>query len=113
MLISDKKTRPPSLRNWVSSIKAVARLWKNLKAEGFKFLSIRNLNQDALENFFAVIRAHGIRNVNPTCSAFRDAFKTCILNNFLSPHSPSANCEVDESAGILDSLKDFASVKIC
>lgn len=78
-----------------------------MRGEGFKYLLPRNINQDALENFFSCIRSHGVRNVNPTCTGFRASFKSLIINNFVSPHSPGANCEEDDTDGPLDSLRFF------
>lgn len=100
-------TQPPSVRNWIWTLKGFKQVWALLKSEGFQFLSTRNFNQDPLENFFGCIRSQGVRNVNPTCKAFIDSFKTLIINNFLNPHSPSGNCEDDEDDGVLNSLKDF------
>lgn len=39
----------------------------NVKEKSFKYLCLRRINQDPLENFFGRIRSHGVRNVNPTC----------------------------------------------
>lgn len=51
----------------------------------------KSKHKDDSENLFGFIRAHEARNNNPTCNAFQNAFKTSILNNFMSPHSPSSN----------------------
>ena len=36
----------PSLKNWKCSLRGLMYLWKSLQRKGFKYLSIRNLNQD-------------------------------------------------------------------
>ena len=45
--------------------------------------------------------------MNPNCSNFVTSFKTLVINNFLSLHSPGAHCEADESDGSIASLKEF------
>lgn len=79
-------------------------MWEMLKKKGFKYLCLRRINQDPLENFFGRIRSHGVRNVNPTCYSFICAYKSLIINNFSSCHSINANCEDDENS-VLDNLK--------
>jgi hypothetical protein len=103
---------PPTIKNWLKTVDGFLELWSRLQKVGFTFLITRNLNQDALENFFGCIRSHGVRNVNPTCTSFRTSFKSLIINNFVSPHSPGANCEEDVSMGALDSLKTFISPNV-
>lgn len=78
-----------------------------MNQKGFKFLVTRNLNQDPVENFFGNIRSHGVRNINPTCQAFVNSFKTLIVNNFHTTHSPNFNCEDDTSGEALSSLRNF------
>ncbi|CAH0550874.1 unnamed protein product [Brassicogethes aeneus] len=99
---------PPSVKNYIHTLKGFRYLWPKLKDDGFKFLSIRNFNQDPLENYFGSIRSHGVRNINPTCQSFINSFKALLINNFLSTHSPGSNCENDEAVA-LDSLRDFFS----
>jgi len=83
------------VRGWQITIRAIMLLWKNLKEMGLKFLCLRNLNQDPIENFFGQIRQHGITNTNPTCFQFKAALKTLIITNFSSPLSKNSNCEED------------------
>lgn len=91
---------PPSIKNWITSVKAFQYLWRKLQEEGFDYMKTRNFNQDPLENFFGNIRSHGIRNVNPTANSFVSSFKTLIINNLSSVHSPGANCEEDDSKSL-------------
>jgi hypothetical protein len=44
---------PPSITNWILSLKNLKLLWRKLQAVDFKFLLPRSLNQDPLENFFS------------------------------------------------------------
>ncbi|KRT84953.1 hypothetical protein AMK59_277 [Oryctes borbonicus] len=96
---------PPTINNWILALKGLRYIWNKLEQVGFKFLSLRNINQDPLENLFGCIRAHGFRDVNPTCSNFVYLFKTSVLNNAMNAHSKFANCEEDGSTGLLDSFK--------
>ncbi|KAF5283895.1 hypothetical protein FQA39_LY04715 [Lamprigera yunnana] len=82
-------------------------LWNKEKKLGFKFISLRNLNQDPLEIFFGYIRSHGVRNINPMCDFFVNSFKTLIVSNFTSRHSTNDNCVEDDSLGALNGLKHF------
>lgn len=95
---------PPTILNWVHTLKGFSYLWEKLSGEGISFLCPRNLNQDPLENFFGKIRSHGIRNINPSAASFVNSFKSLIINNFMSNHTSSFNCQSDELEG-LDDLK--------
>lgn len=103
---SEKKKfkRPVCLNNWVNTINGIRYLWGSLNRRDFKYLNLRNLNQDCLENFFSSIRAHGYRNVSPSIQSFIGSYKTLLLNNLLSPHSAGANCEAD-SLPLLANIK--------
>lgn len=84
-------------------------IWKKLNTDGFKFVCPRTMNQDPAENFFGNIRSHCVRNINPTCASFANSYKSLIINNFVSSHSPGANCERDDCEGALDSMRCFLS----
>jgi hypothetical protein len=66
------------------------------------------LNQDPIENLFAVIRQCGAGNINPNCFQFISGLKTTVLNNLTSNKSCTENWEKDEGR-ILDNLRDFLS----
>ena len=72
----NKKLYPPTLKNWIHTLKGFCYLWKKLSREGVKFICTRNLNQDPLENFFGRIRSHGVRNINPNAASFINSFKS-------------------------------------
>lgn len=76
-----------------------------------KFLILRNINQDPLENFFGKIRSQGLRNINPTCWNFIHSFKSLLINNLTSIKSLRSNCEDDDSCGILSNFKKFLFYK--
>lgn len=100
---------PPTIKNWLATIRGRMIVWQKLKAVGFKFLASRNLNQDPAEKFFGDIRSHPVRNVNPTCEAFLSSYKSLVVNNFVSAHSPDANCEND-GCSALDNLRSFLRI---
>lgn len=97
----------PSVSNWIRTIIGMQLICKRLLKDGFKYVSLRNFNQDPIENFFGSIRSHGIRNINPTPANFISSFKALVINNFTSSHSVGANCEDDDCDGVLDNLKEF------
>lgn len=66
----------------MKTIKSVQHLWQELQNIGFKYLNLRSLNQDGLENLFAMIWQFGGDNDNPTCAQFVSAFKFCVLNGY-------------------------------
>lgn len=96
----------PSLNSWIKTIINFKNLIRHLYSKGITSVLLRNINQDALENFFGSIRAHGCSNIMPTSSAFESAFKTLLINNISSPHSVGSNCEKDNGY-CLQSLKKY------
>ena len=102
-----QERQPPSMKNWIRTLKGLRRVWFNLKKIGFRYIDPRGFNQDPLKNFFGSIRANGARSNDPTPSGFRGAFKTTLLNNFMSSYSVGTNCEEDFSVGTLQSVKEL------
>lgn len=72
----------------------------NLKAiffnTGFKEVNTRHWTQDAIENFFGQIRAHGFRATDPTCMQFGSIFKILMINNITSGKVYGGNCQDDD-----------------
>lgn len=104
--VGKKSKQPVCIKNWIKTLKSIEYLWLKLKAKNFKFLILRNLNQDSLECLFGSIRSHGVRNTMPDCIHFYHSFKTLLLNNFSSIKS-LGNCEADDNEKALDNLKQF------
>ncbi|CAI6342779.1 unnamed protein product [Macrosiphum euphorbiae] len=100
-----KTVSVPTLRNWMTTIRGFQYLSKVLNAKGLKSLLPRNLNQDPLEDFFGAVRSLGC--TNPTCASFIQSYKTLMLNNLVSPHSPGANYEEDLTEGTLTNYKNL------
>lgn len=42
----------PSIRNWVTTLKSLQRLWHFFHSKGVKIIRPRYLNSDAVENYF-------------------------------------------------------------
>ncbi|XP_045781419.1 uncharacterized protein LOC123878308 isoform X2 [Maniola jurtina] len=104
-----RESKPISLRNFIHDIKTVKHLWADLKKiEGVKFLSLKRLNQDPLENFFSQIRGQGGASTHPDCHNFVALFKTLLINNITTGQSLYANCtsDTDKMLGTLSSLID-------
>lgn len=103
-----KLSTPPYVKNWAITLRSLRYIWDKLNSN-FKFLSLRNINQDPLECTFGAIRSHGVRNINPTTIQFVSSFKTLLINNFSSIKS-LGNCEITDTGDVLDNLKQFLTI---
>lgn len=101
------------LKNWISTIRGLRKLWITLKTHEFKCLKPRILNQDCLRHFFGQIRSFGMRNTNPTCMEFESSFKTLLLNNLASPRTVENNSENKIDGSLLFTLKEFICKAEC
>lgn len=101
------------LKNWISTIRGLRKLWMILKTREFKCLKPRILNQDCLRHFFGQIRSFGMRNTNPTCMEFESSFKTLLINNLTSPRTVENNSENKIDGSLLFTLKDFICKAEC
>ncbi|KAF5284476.1 hypothetical protein FQA39_LY17011 [Lamprigera yunnana] len=111
----DKRTNKPitvpSIVNLIKTLEGFLYLKNIIVNSGrAKYLFPRAFNQDYLENFFASLRTHGRYN-SPDVAHFTTCFKSLIVDNFISRHSPSPNCEEDLSCGTLDNLRLFLTEK--
>lgn len=102
--VTGQRKYVPTVSNWISNLKKFIYLRKKMLDNSFRFIVLRNFNQDPIENFFGCIRSHGVRNTNPSCAAFSSSFKTLIINNFLSSSTINFNCEEDDTTGALNNL---------
>nr|CAI5819814.1 unnamed protein product [Callosobruchus analis] len=78
--------------------------------DSMKFFCPQNgsaFNQHLPENFFSYIRSHGVRNTNPDVSHFVSSFKSLVINNCMSTHSPGSNCQKDITVRNLDTSHNF------
>jgi DNA transposase THAP9 len=100
---NDVTNQVKCIAGWQLTLSAVINLWPHLNSiYNFEFLLTRRLNQDALENFFSVIRQHGGNCVNPTALTYSRLFRQVCCNTLFKPVIGS-NCEID-CADVLASL---------
>lgn len=78
---------------------------------GLTALQTRNLQQDCLEHFFAVIRNKGGNRENPTAQQFRCDYRQAVLD-YLNVVGKNTNCDVDESHVLLQ-LSNLFEVQLC
>ena len=97
----------PCLENLIDILEGFKLLWKKLKLLGFKSFNTRNLNQDPLEIFFGNVRSDDFRSNKPTCFQFESIFKSLLITNLTSNHSPGFNCEEDEGHFLLRDCKSL------
>ena len=50
-----KNVVTPSGKNWITTMRGLKYVWEKLQKDGFKFLCLRNFNQDPLESFFGAV----------------------------------------------------------
>lgn len=85
----------PCVEGWKQSISALLGMWNDIdKNFDVGFLLTDRLNQDCIENFFAVIRQAGLCRDNPTPFEFGTAYNHAIVNILLRP-PPNSNCAYD------------------
>ena len=76
---NDVTSKLKCLKALKMTINGVTEMWKHLhEEESLKFLLTRRLNQDALENFFGLVRQQGGNCDNPTPNQFTRAFVSCL-----------------------------------
>ena len=100
---------PDSTGGLMLTLDAVEKVWEQVKDSGKLFT--RRLNQDALENFFGVIRQAGGDNYKPDPSQFRQAYRKSAVNSVLCP-SVNGNCEPDTD-GLLAAFTSVAARTDC
>lgn len=83
------------IEGYLTTLRSLRDIWREVSCLGFKFLNLRQLNQDALENLFGVIRQLSPTNRNPTCQSFVAALKTTIISGMTAPRNRGSNCEKD------------------
>lgn len=90
-----EKSRPPCLDGMLLTMNGIMEFHEEEKMNGKEYILTSRLNQDALENFFSVIRQRGGYNRNPTVRTFRTAFRIAAINSLMKAPS-TANCEPDD-----------------
>ncbi|XP_052119674.1 uncharacterized protein LOC113204411 [Frankliniella occidentalis] len=90
---------------WMENLKSYKILCKkvfNGSKPLLKVLKLRNLNQDAVENFFCLVRQCCGSSSDLTCSQFIGAVKTCLISRFSKLVTSQKNCLEDGSYFISD-----------
>lgn len=90
------------VQGYIISLKSLRDIWLEVQDLGYKYLNLRQLNEDALENLFGLIRQHGQTNKHKTCSTFIAAVKTSIISEHTAPHSKNSICEEDKKQLMTD-----------
>lgn len=88
----------------ISTIKGYMELTKICLSLGVKSVSLRQMNQDGLENFFGSVRSVCHNSKSPIASLFRPGYTNLILTNLTSQHSISGNCEDDGNKSLLKNV---------
>nr|XP_050029141.2 uncharacterized protein LOC126525127 [Dermacentor andersoni] len=90
--------QPLCIRGFCQTMRAVLLLWNHLASRyGLTYLLTWHLNQDALENTFAIVRSKSGSNTNSSCRQFQAAFRHLLVSN-LFKLSESSNCAEDMSS---------------
>jgi len=89
------QNHPACIDGFELSINALKQMFRLLREQyGFKFLLSNRLNQDALENHFAVIPSRGGFHDNPDPNAFEATFRQVLVQHLLMVPKES-NCSDD------------------
>lgn len=102
---SDSHLRLKNIRcvkGYIITITSLQDIWKYVEGKNFKYLNLRQLNQDSLENLFGIIRQHSPTNRNPTCHHFHSALKSSVITRLNTPKSRGSNCESDNNEILFD-----------
>lgn len=83
------KPNPPSFDGFLHTLNGVFLLWKDLEQENIGFLLTFCLNQDPLENEFAISRQRCGNNRNPSARMFRQNLRHRIMTVLIKPPSGS------------------------
>ncbi|GFS27409.1 transposable element P transposase [Elysia marginata] len=86
----------PCIRGWLQTIEALLLLIKNTLTDesNTKYLLSNRLNQDCIENLFAIIRSKGGHRNNPDPQEFRFALRQVMVDKVLSSIR-GTNCKED------------------
>lgn len=103
-LKTGEPNRSSVLKHFISDLKGMRTLCERLFKLGVPNVSPRQINQDALENFFGCIRYYS-NSKTVTARQFRCSYSTAIINNLTSKHSRYSNCEEDNCKPLLYNLQ--------
>lgn len=95
---------------FIRTLRMMPDLWNLVKDKGFPYLKTGYVNQDPLENFFGNLKAHGVRNVSPSCFQAESNLKALMVSSLSSRNSIGANC-LDDEGTVMATLGTFASIQ--
>ncbi|XP_045454431.1 uncharacterized protein LOC123663842 isoform X1 [Melitaea cinxia] len=73
------------IKGYITTISSLQDIWSYLQSKNIKFLNLRRLNMDALEDLFTKIRQYGPPFNNPTCYQFISGLKSTLITHLSSP----------------------------
>lgn len=107
------KKNPPSINGWILSIESLLNLFNDLN-NNFHIdkIQTRRLNQDSIENLFAVVRQQHGCNSNPSVRDFEAGLKHILITQ-MSKVSDITNCEPDLNSTLikLSSIAENSFIK--
>ena len=103
-------TQLPCIRAWQLNINSLKYIWNIVQSFNVDQLCTNRLNQDALENFFSMVRGKYPHDDRPDSKQFRAIFRTLSIQS-LFKLAKNANCEEDIDRFVIeaDSLADLQS----
>ncbi len=105
---------PFCVRGWMENLKSYQFLCKKIFRDSSKpllrVLKLRNLNQDALENLFCLVRQCCGSSTDLTCVQFIGAIKTCLISRFSKLVTSHKNC-LEDGAFFLNDLSECLLTK--
>lgn len=105
---SDKvNNRSTVIQKTISTIRGDMELTKICLSLGVKSVSLRQMNQDGLENFFGSVRSVCHTSSSTIPSLFRPGYTNLILSNLVSKHSIASNCEEDDNTSLLTDVYEL------
>lgn len=92
----------------VQTINGILFLLKSLMNDStnIQYLLTSRLNQDALENTFALIRSANGNNTHPSVQEFNFTVAKLLSIKFLTPFTTLSNCEDDSDYKLLDIIRE-------
>lgn len=96
---------PACFKGFYLTVNSVLMQWEDMKLNGAKYLLTSRLNQDPLENLFAVLRSRSGHCPNPTARQLRQNLQYSVTAN-VKVLSLATNCEPDSTVPLLFSIED-------
>lgn len=95
---------PPCVKGLMENVKSFHFVWNRVRSS-MRSLNLRNVNQDAVENLFCVLRQCAGSSSDLTCQTFIGALKTTFLSRY-TVRSKTKNCQ-DDGSFLLSDLRNL------